>query len=272
MAVTSNARLTADRAAHSGPLEAATRAGFIGYGIVHLLFAWLAVQIAFGKPAQQGDQSGAMQELAGKPWGKTLLALISIGLVAMAVWQAFEAAIGHREDRGGERVAERLASAGRTLVYLYLAWTGYKVIKSGASSADQQQQTSTELMTSDGGRWLVAIAGIGLAVLGLGLIWYGYSKRFEKHLRMSAMAPRTRRIAERLGVAGYVAKGIAYGIAGVLLVVAAVNYDPEKARGLDAALRTLADQPYGTVLLVAVALGIAAFSVFCLVQAKFRKV
>ena len=86
------------------------------------------------------------------------------------------------------------------------------------------------------------------------------------------MSPATRKLTRRLGVAGYSAKGVAYAIAGILFVVAAVNYDPEKARGLDAALNTLRDQPYGPILLTLVALGIAAFGVFCFVQSKYRKV
>jgi hypothetical protein len=86
------------------------------------------------------------------------------------------------------------------------------------------------------------------------------------------MSFTARRIARRLGIAGYTAKGVAYGIAGVLFVVAAVNYDPEKARGLDAALSTLKDQAYGGILLTVIALGIAAFAIFCFVQARYRKV
>jgi hypothetical protein len=97
-------------------------------------------------------------------------------------------------------------------------------------------------------------------------------KRFEKHLKTGLMSPSTRKLARRLGVAGYSAKGVAYGIAGLLFVVAAVTYDPEKARGLDAALTELRDQPYGQILLTLIALGIAAFGVFCFVQSKYRKV
>lgn len=86
------------------------------------------------------------------------------------------------------------------------------------------------------------------------------------------MSPKTRQLARRLGMAGYVAKGVAYGIAGLLVIVAAVNYDPEKARGLDAALHTLREQSYGMFLLTLVALGIAAFGVYCFLQSRYRKV
>jgi len=273
MSMAAEARTTADRAEHSPLLERAVRAGFLGYGVVHLLFAWLAVQIAFGKPAAQGDQSGALQTLARQPFGRTLVIIVAVGLIAMALWQLLEAAAGHREERGGRRVAERVVSGGRAILYGYLAITAFKVTSSAsASAAKSQQSTSSQLMASAGGRWLVGLAGLVLAGIGIVLIWYGLSKEFRRHLMIEQMSPRIRKVSERFGMAGYAAKGVAYGIAGVLLVTAAVNYDPQKARGLDAALRTLAAQPFGTILLIVVALGIAAFGLFCFLQARYRKV
>jgi hypothetical protein len=273
MSITQGAEATVSRAAHSRSLEVLTRAGFIGYGVVHLLFAWLALQLAFGGTATEGDQSGALRELAAQPLGQFLVIAVAVGMLAMAIWQALEALIGHRAERGRGRVLERLASAGRTLVYGYFAWTAYQVSKQGSqSSADKQQDLSQDLMASTGGRWLVGLAGLGVAALGAGLVWYGLSKRFEKHLHTMRMSLQFRRVSRRLGMAGYTAKGVAYGIAGVLVVAAAVTYDPNKARGLDAALRTLREQSYGQVLLTVIALGIAAFGVFCFVQARYRKV
>ncbi|SDZ33573.1 protein of unknown function [Micromonospora pattaloongensis] len=273
MSLSLDAHAGASRMARSRPLELLARGGFVGYGIVHLLFAWLALQIAFGTPAGEGDQSGALKLLAQQPLGRFLVVAVAVGLAAMALWQAFEAAIGHRADRGAERVFERVASAGRTAVYLYFAWTAYQVHRhAAASSADKQQALSERLMGSAGGRWLVALLGLALAGLGVGLVVYGVIKRFEKHLETGRMSAGTRRLARRLGVAGYAAKGVAYGVAGALVIGAAVTYDPDKARGLDAALRALREQPYGASLLTLVALGIGAFAAFCLVQAKYRQV
>jgi hypothetical protein len=273
MSVSQHAQSTANRAADSKTLEYFTRAGFIGYGVVHLLFAWLALQIAFGRSSGDGDQSGALRQLAAQPLGRTLVIATVGGLVAMAIWQAFEAAIGHRSDTGKERIAERVASAFRMVVYFYLAWTGVKVVRGAASStADSQQKASEHMMAASGGRWVVALVGLAVAAVGVGLVVYGYLKRFEKHLHTNRMSARTRMLSRRLGMAGYAAKGVAYAIAGVLLIVAAVTYEPDKARGLDGAVRTLAEQSYGNWLLALVALGIAAYGMFCFFQARYRKV
>jgi hypothetical protein len=275
MTSTDQARAAAIRTQQSAPLEWLARAGFVGYGVTHLLVAWLALRIAFGKPGAEGDQSGALRTLAGQPAGRFLVGAIGVGLAAMALWQALEAAVGHRALRGTERVLERVASAGRTIFYGYLAWLAFRVIAGAGgqpSTASRQQATSSTVMSEPAGRWGVGAAGVALAALGIGLAIYGLVRRFERNLETGRMGPTTRRTARWLGVAGYAAKGVAYGIAGGLLVVAAATFDASKARGLDAALRTLAAAPYGRVLLAVVAAGIAAFGVFCFLQARYRRV
>jgi quinol-cytochrome oxidoreductase complex cytochrome b subunit len=264
MSASSQVRSSASRAADSKPLEYLARAGFVCYGIIHLLFAWVALQVAFGNSGEESDQSGALENLASKPFGKTLVIIVVVGMVALAIWQAFEAAIGESGEQDKQAIAERVLSGIRAIVYLSIAWTGVKVITGANSSqGDQQQKGASTLMDATGGRWLVGF---------IGLVVNGVKKLFEKHLNTQQMNATVRRTTRRLGIAGYTAKGIAYAIAGFLVVVAAVEYDPDKARGLDSALKTLVEQPFGPWLLGLIALGIAAFGVFCFSQAKYRKV
>src|SRR4029453_16145419 len=123
----SNVKYTASRAANSKPLEYLARGGFIGYGIIHLLFAWIAVQVAFSGSQQQSDQSGAWQAIARESYGKVLLIVIAIGLAAMAIWQAFEAAIGESGEQTRGAIAERVLSGVRAVLYIYLAWMAVKI-------------------------------------------------------------------------------------------------------------------------------------------------
>ncbi len=269
----SQARGAASRTANSTWLEHLTRGGLVGYGIIHLLFAWLILQIAFDCSSTDGDQSGALHRLVEEPFGTFLVVAIVIGLIAMTIWQVLEAAVGHRAERGRHRLYERIVSAGRAAFYLYFCWTGIKVLRGKkASSADTQQKASEDLMASTGGRFFVAFAGIAIAAIGVGLVIYGVQKKFEKHLKTSRMTAQMRRISQRLGVTGYVAKGAAYGIAGILFLIAAVQYDPDKARGLDATLNVLSQQAYGRWLLALTAVGIAAYGLFSIVQSRYRTV
>jgi hypothetical protein len=273
MSSTPNVRSTASRAADSRPLELLARGGFIAYGVIHLMFAWLALQVAFGDSAGETDQSGALKTLAQQPAGEFLVIGIIVGMVAMAVWQAFEAALGHSGPQDRTAVAERVISGCRTVLYLYFAYLGYQVVSGANPSQSQSQQSSaSSMMDSGGGRLLVGLAGLVVAGVGVGLVVYGLKKQFQKHLNTGQMSPSVRRTVRRLGTAGYASKGVAYGIAGALIVSAAVNYDPEKAGGLDAALKTLAGTDWGPWLLGLIALGIACFGVYCFFQAKYRKV
>ena len=270
---TSNVKYHASRAADSKPLELLARAGFVGYGIIHLLFAWVALQLAFGGSRQEGDQSGALQTLAGNGAGKVLLVAIAIGMLALAVWQAFEAIIGESGEQTRSAIAERVVSGVRAVLYLWLAWYAIRIVRGNkASMADSQQSRSSSLMDSTGGRWLVGLVGLVVVGVGVGIFIYGLRKMFLKRLHTEQMTFAVRKAVRRLGMAGYMAKGVAYAISGVLVVSAAVTYDPDKARGLDAALKTLARHDWGDWLLALIALGIAAFGVYCFAQAKYRKV
>ena len=263
---TSRARGAASRAADNSWLERLTRAGFLGYGVLHVLFAYLIVQIALGGPAADGDQSGAMHKLAEEPFGATLIVVIVFGLVAMALWQVLEIFTARRH-------LERVVSAGRAAFYLYLGWNGVKVLRGkNTSSADTQQNAAEGLLGSGLGRLTVVGAGLVVAAIGVGLAIVGLTRRFEKHLKVGQMTAATRRLISRLGIVGYTAKGAAYGIAGVLFVVAGVQYDSDKARGLDAALRALSERSYGMWLLLLAAIGFAAYGLFAVAEARFRKV
>jgi hypothetical protein len=273
MSSTPHVRSAAERAADSKPLELLARGGFIAYGVIHLLFAWLALQVAFGDSSSETDQSGALKTLAQQPAGEFLVIGIIIGMVALAVWQAFEAALGHGGPQDRTAMAERVVSGCRTVLYLYFAYLGYKVVSGANASQSQSQQSSaSSMMDSGGGRFLVGLAGVVVVGVGVGLVAYGLTKTFQKHLNTGRMNPSVRRTVQRLGMAGYTSKGIAYGIAGALIVSAAISYDPEKAGGLDAALKALAGTASGPWLLGLVALGIACFGVYCFFQAKYRKV
>jgi hypothetical protein len=270
---TSNVKQTASRAADSKPLEYVARGGFIGYGIVHLIFAWIVLQVAFGGSRQESDQSGALQQLAGNGVGKFLLVLIAIGMVGLAIWQGFEAAIGESGPQDKSAIAERVVSGVRAILYLTLAWYAVNVLRGAKSSmADNQQNKSAGIMAHSGGRWLIGLVGVIVLGVGIGIFVYGVTKKFLKHLNTQQMALSVRKSTTRLGMAGYAAKGVAYAIAGVLVVVAAVTYDPDKARGLDAALKTLAGHPWGVWLLALIGVGIGAFGIYCFAQARYRKV
>jgi hypothetical protein len=264
---------SAGRLARSRTLETLTRVGFVGYGLLHLAVAWLAIQLVVGHQGGETDQSGAFATLAAQPFGRFLLIVVVVGLAAMAAWQALLAAVGHKAEHGKSRAFERIASLFRAVTYAFLGWTALRVVLgTPTSSAQQQQQTTAGVLAHPAGKALVLVAGLGVLALGIGMMVYGAKRLFERKLMTFRMSAAARSAARRSGQIGYVAKGVAFGIVGILLADAGLTSDPGKSRGLDAALHTLIQQPFGRFLLMAVAVGFVAAGVYCFVQARYRKV
>ena len=109
------------------------------------------------------------------------------------------------------------------------------------------------------------LIAVGLVVLAVGgyHVYKGISERFLKDLRVSGGRGIT-----AIGVVGYVAKGLVLAGAGLLVIVATLNSDPSKSTGIDSAVKTLGEAPFGKVLLVVAAAGLAAFAVYSFVRSR----
>ena len=265
----------AGRAGNSDALENFARVGLIAYGIVHLLVAWLALQLAWGGGGQSADQSGAMATLAEQPLGTPLLWVVALGMLALAVWQAAEVLRWRSGwSASGDARSKALKKSGKSVVkaVVYLA-LGILAIRfatgAGTSSSQSQQQTAAGVFAWPGGRWLIGVAGLVLVGVGVYHVYKGVTKRFLKEIDLAEAPPTAARLVTRLGQVGFPGKGVALAVVGGLLVYAAARFDPAKASGLDGALRTILDAPFGRVLLTLVALGIAFFGAYLLVRARY---
>jgi hypothetical protein len=273
---TGRAAGAAGRAGDSDALEHLARIGLVAYGVVHLLVAWLAVQLAWGVggSAAQADQGGALATLAQQPFGTVLLWVVAAGLVALAAWQAAEVlrwrgGLSASGDARKEAVTKVVKSVAKALAYAVLAVLAVRYATGGGQSGGQEQQAASGIFGLPAGRWLVALVGLVIVGVGAYLVHKGVSKRFLKEIDLREAPPEATRLVTRLGQAGYPAKGVSFGLVGVLLVWAAVTFDPAKASGLDGALRSLLAVPFGQALLTLVAVGIAAFGAFCFVRARY---
>lgn len=267
-----SAKSEARKAANSKTLEVLARVGLVAYGLVHLLVGWLALQVAWGGSKQNADQSGALKEIAQKPFGSVLLWLVAVGLAALAVWQASEAIWGDTESEDKKkRLARKGKAAARAVIYLALGISAAQfAIGSGKSSSQSQQNTTQGVLSLPGGRFIVAVAALVIIGVGGALMYRGVKKKFLKDIDTSSLSPSARQTITRLGQIGYVAKGVGLAVVGLLFGYAAITFDPNKARGLDGAMRTIAAQPFGQILLTAVALGFVAFGLFALAQSRYR--
>lgn len=260
---------TAARQAHrSDAVDHVVVVGLVAYGLVHLLIGWLALQLALGDRQGSASSSGALRELAQKPFGQALVWGVALGLVLLALWQLLEAVAGHRTHKDAQRLRKRAGSAGKVVVYGYLAFSAFRVATGSGSSGSGTDSTTAQVMNYPGGQLLVGLVGAGVAVVGGYLVWKGFTDGFRDDLSPDGRRGSTGSGALWLGRVGYVAKGAALALVGVLFGWAAATHDAQRSGGLDQALQEVLDQPFGPYLLGAVALGIMSFGLFCFVHAR----
>ena len=255
--------------------ENAARAGFAISGVLHLLIAYIVLQLALGGPAPSGnaDQSGALATLAGQTGGAVMLWVAAVGLVALGLWRLAETVLGSHPGEASRRrsdddgAVKRVKAFALAVVYFAMAVAAARfAMGSGKSTSRENAGKSAQLMQSGWGR--AALIVIGLVVIGIGgyHVYKGVSKKFEKDLKVSPG-----RWITAIGVGGYTAKGLVFIGAGILVLVATLRFDPSKATGIDGAVKTLGEAPFGKFLLILAALGIAAFGAYSFVRGRYAR-
>ena len=270
------AQRSAQQAASSETARKVVLAGWAAKGVVYLALAYLVLQMALGSSSQQASTTGALQEIAQTAPGKITLVVLGVGLLAFAVGRILEVTTLARPEIDGKDKAQAAVLA---VVYASLAFTAFSIVGLAGSSSSTsggggstEQQGSNFLFGLPGGRYLVGLLGLVVIAVGVRAAVKGVKQDFLPTLRTGEMSSTVRRATTRLGTAAYVTKGAILALVGYFFVEAAVTYDPQEARGLDAALREVAQQSWGQVALVAIAIGLLAYALFAFLESRYRKV
>lgn len=265
MSTSKNAARTAQ---NSTAFRILARVGYVVLGVLHLLIGVIAISIATGGGGE-ADQGGALEQIQKNPAGVFLLWAIVIGLAALAIWQIAEAFL-ERDPDSKKKWGYRVKFVGTAVAYIAIAGTALVYAMGGQSdSADSSQSLSATLLSTPGGIFLLVLVGLIVAGIGVAFVVRGITKAFEKSLDLPA--GNAKKGIVTFGMIGYVAKGIAIGVAGILFIVAAFTHDPEAAGGLDAALHTLAGLPFGAFILWVVGAGLVLYGLFCFARARYAK-
>lgn len=268
--VTDAANSTVARARRSRGFRVAARAGFALNGLLNLLIGVLAIAVAVaGGSAAGADSGGALAGLASAPGGLVLIWLIAVGTAALGLWMLAESLFERDGDRA-KRWAARGKDVGKGIAYLAVATLAVTTALGGSSGGGGTEESLTaRALATPGGVILVVAVGLGIIGVGGYLVAKGARRRFLDDLDPPTGAARS--AVTVVGVLGYVARGIAFGTIGVLLIVAAATADSSAAGGLDDALAALADLPFGKVLLVAIGAGFIASGVYGALRARFAR-
>jgi hypothetical protein len=266
--ISTRAEQAGQEAHQSEWLDHAARIGLVAYGLVHLVLAWLAIQLALGDKEGSADSQGAVQQLAEQPFGQALVWAVAIGMFLLALWQGLEAIFGYRDEEGFTQVRKRVTAAGKAVIYVVIGISAVRAA-TGPSTSKKNGTDSTTAKVMDWPGGQVIVAAVGLAIIGIGgyLVYRAYTEKFAKHINAEGKSGSSGTAYLWFGKAGYTAKGVAFALVGGLFLYAGLSHDAKKSGGLDQALHKVLQQPFGPVLLVAIALGIGCYGLFCFARA-----
>lgn len=268
MTAAADAAKSAARTAEANPVfRRLARAGYAVNGLVHILVGVLALVVAFGGDGET-DQAGAFKAIAGAPLGFVLLWVMALALWALGAWHAVDGLLapGSTAHKWGRRTSEWSQS----LVFFALGVLSASVALGARPDADETAEAASRgVLTLPGGPLILGATGLGIGIGGIVFIWMGVRRSFEKTVRIPAGSPGA--VIVGFGVVGFVAKGVALAIVGILLLVAAAKTDPSATGGLDAALVALLALPYGPWLVGAIGAGLIVYGTFCFFRARFAR-
>jgi hypothetical protein len=266
-----DARHRGDEAVRSPAMGWLARAGLVARGVVYGVIGVLALKLALGDGGKATNQQGALKEIAHGSFGTLLLVVLAAGLAGYALWRLLRAALGHgaeQRDEAGDRVAA-LASG---IAYTILCVSAIKILSGSATGSGTPKHATGGVLGWPGGTVLVALAGVVLIGVGGYQLYKGVAQKFCEDAKTGEMSPAVKKAYTGLGVAGHCARAVVFALIGYGLIKAALDYDPQKAVGLDGALRHLAHASYGPVLLGIVAAGLVMFAAYSMADARYRKV
>ena len=251
------------------------RVGLVGQGVVATIIGILAIRIAMGNKDDAATSEGAVAWLAHQPLGKFLLVALTVALFALALWRFLCAVMGDPVE--GSEPKDRLKYAVLGVVYLLLAiatlgvtianWTGSGDTASKQSGDEGSQKAASTLFDWPAGRWLVGILGVAV----IGYAGYNFYKQVINKKFAERLDPGEGSWVVRLGQMGYTAQSLVYAVVGYFFIQAAIAFKSTTAKGPSGALIELADTTWGKVLLWIIAIGLFAYGVFCIAEAKYRK-
>ena len=260
--------------ARSDHLEWLARAGLVARGVIYGIIGVLAVKVALGGGGKTTDQQGALKSMAGEPFGKVLLIVLAIGLFGYSLWRLVRAAIGHGPETGDDDTKDRISGVVSGIAYGALGVTAVKIlVGAGSSSSSSRTEKATGgVLGWPGGRYLVIVAGLVVIGVAVDQAIKGLSRKFREDSKTERMDEGMDQAFTAVGVIGYVSRAVVFALIGWFVIKAAIDYDPDKAVGLDQALAKLSGSTFGPAVLGIVAAGLIAFACYSVLDARYRRV
>jgi Domain of Unknown Function (DUF1206) len=252
-------------------VEKAARIGYVAKALLYATIGILAAQAALGEGGRTTDLGGALREVVRAPMGEALLLVIALGLAGYAIWRVLDA-ITDAEGKGGDAkgLARRLGSAARGLGHGALAVAAFGLATGSSHGGGDKRELASKAVDVAGGSWLLWLAAAAVLAYACSQLYRAYAAKLGSQLDVGAASVGVGRWVIGLSRAGIAARGVVFGLVGVLLVRAAQHQNPQEAGGIRDSLRMLGEM--GRWPLAVVAFGLVAYAVYELLNARYRRI
>ena len=267
-----------DAVREAGPaLKWLARLGFVAKGFVYITVGVLAVQAALGSGGSTTDQRGALRTILHQPFGRTMLIVGGIGLVGFALWRLIQSLLDPEHEHGTKpkELLRRAARFVSGVAYGGLGVAAWQMVlrgESGGGGGDRKQDWIAKLIAQPAGEWILIAVGAIVVAVGAWHIYRAWKVKLGEKMLLDRWGAKMRTWIIRFGRAGYAARGIIFCIIGVYIILAARRHNAGEAKGVGEALQHVASMSYGWLMLTAIALGLIAYGVFQLVEARYRRI
>jgi Domain of Unknown Function (DUF1206) len=258
-------RATQDHRTQQGARTAGL-VGLVARGALYLALAVLALELVFGNRGESADPRGAMHDLAQNGFGVFVLVILVLGFALFALLH-LRRAISNPDNKTSRRVNDVFWAVVNGLLCALAASFLFAPSKPQGDTDQTDKTFTAKVMDMSGGRLLVGIVGLALLGYGLYLLWRAFSNDRQDERAVLDAAPQETPAVRTLARIGNVARGAIIGFIGVLVLVAAIQHDPNETEGLDGALKRLLDHGFGQIAVFLIALGFAAFGVYSIARA-----
>ena len=252
-----------------GPLA---RVGHVAKAVVYLTIGALAAKGALGWGGTAADGRRAV-EVLGRRGGAWVPAFLGAGLLCYAAWRLVQGLLDtDHKGTGWGGLGARAAQVGSGIAHLMFAMGAFAVALGSHDEGGGVARWTAAAMSAPIGQAVVVVAGLVVIGVAVAQLVQAVRDTFADDFDLARMSRYERKWAIRLGRAGHAARGVTFAIVGWFLVRAGLHTDPGEARGLAGALRFLRAQEHGDVFLALVALGLAAYGLFMLFMARYRRI
>ncbi len=264
----------AKQAAANPWVERLERLGYVVRGVIYIIIGVLAFQLAIGAGGATATPTSAIALIGRQPQGKFLLFIVALGLAGYSLWGLVRAILDPlRRGSDTKGLIERAGFLGSGVTYglLLIPTVATLLNKPRPATAGATPGMLATLTNGPYGKWLYVAFGLFWVAVGIGQLLVAYHARFTRDLNRSKMSASEIEAAIWLGKLGYAARGVIFGLIGVIIIRTTLTAGAKQTPGFDAALAALAHAQYGELLLGAVAIGLILFGAYSVLCAKWNK-